>query len=602
MKSILLTLTLFLCSWHLVQAQRGELVRDGGRATNTSRSTSRDSSQQKVLPLFTLARVGITPLNGTEEPLDTLATDVITPEPYYTHSDLIGTLGSPNAAGYTGKYQGLNRPAIALGYHMYDHLTNENDDQIIKTSRTLIDIQYQQDFVIEGSDIVAGLYKQFDNDVLLNFEYEQHKDDGIVSLQSNKWDNIALQLAQLKADRRTYFSYHRFAHEENHARTLSNSSLGSSNYGVSGWTIGNWRQLSSNDSTQQSTWWSSELSSQKNGYNYSTTVDDNTKITLGLDKGVSSLSLDQGLSTLQWANGLTRKNQSQESLLEATIRLNSLRNSQDTVRQAELGIRAHHVQVLAISQLIGSADVAMRKGETDYSLGIELTSDKTRAEIVHSRAHPDLAERTLFLSATDSIGLSLSPSRSWALSASYQDIVPGLHLEANVELTSDAIVPSALGKPVQLEEDIFIANLTATYQWAIRRIKGNTALTLQHINNNVIPRPSAYLKGDIGLPFTLVRDKLDAKIGMNYLLATSYHIPAYNPLYGSFYNDGSGQKSGVIAIFDPYIQFDIDRFHAYLKTTNPMTRVTGFNKRFFVKDYPIYDYRIALGVLWRFLD
>lgn len=602
MKSILLTITLLLCSWHLLQAQRGDLVLDGGRVTNTSRSTGRDSSQQKVLPPFTLARVGITPLNSTEESLDTLATDIITPEPFYTHSDLIGTLGSPNAAGYTGKYQSLNPPAIELGYHMYDHLNDKNDDQIVKTSRTLIDIQYQQDFVIEGSDLVAGLYKQFDNDVLLNFEYEQHKDDGIVSLQSNKWDNIALQLAQLKADRRTYFSYHRFAHEENHARTLSNSSLGSSNYGVSGWTIGNWRQLSSNDSTQQSTWWSSELSSQKNGYNYSTTVDDNTRVTLGLDKGVSSLSLDQGLSTLQWANGLTRKSQTQESQLEATIQLNSLRNSQDTVRQTELGIRAHHAQVLAIGQLTGSADVAMRKDETDYSLGMELTSKNARVEITYSHAHPDLAKRTLFLNATDSIGLSLSPSRSWALSGSYQDIVPGLHLETNVELTSDAIVPNPLGNPVQLEEDLFIANLTATYQWAVGRIKGNSALTLQHINNNVIPRPSAYLKGDIGLPFTLVRDKLDAKIGMNYLLAASYDIPAYNPLYGSFYNDGSGQKSGVIAIFDPYIQFDIDRFHAYLKTTNPMTRVTGFNKRFFVKDYPIYDYRIAFGVLWRFLD
>jgi hypothetical protein len=123
----------------------------------------------------------------------------------------------------------------------------------------------------------------------------------------------------------------------------------------------------------------------------------------------------------------------------------------------------------------------------------------------------------------------------------------------------------------------------------------------QHIGTEFIPRPTFQLNGNVATDFTIFKAELQSTLGLDYYYIFNFSIPSFNPVYGSFYNDGSRSKSGHLLIVNPYASFRIDNFSFYFKMENALSRLVGQNY-FLTRDYNIYDLRISFGVKWRLLD
>ena len=124
---------------------------------------------------------------------------------------------------------------------------------------------------------------------------------------------------------------------------------------------------------------------------------------------------------------------------------------------------------------------------------------------------------------------------------------------------------------------------------------------VQYNTASEIALPDFQLVGNLNTKYSFFKSRLQGRVGVDYYLSPSFDLPSFNPIHGGFYDDRSRSKSDLIVLLNPYLQIDIDKFHFYLKMTNPLGQLRGVNY-YLTKDYPLYDYRIAFGVRWTLLD
>ena len=174
-------------------------------------------------------------------------------------------------------------------------------------------------------------------------------------------------------------------------------------------------------------------------------------------------------------------------------------------------------------------------------------------------------------------------------------------ITGGLSLLTNHVVLNANANPVQLRNQVSIAQITVEKDLAIGPFNTNHAVMYQYINEPLIQRPEIQYRGNVSVDFTLLKRKLDSALGADIYFVPSFLTPDYSPVIGDFYYNDSGLSSGNILIVNPYISFKLDSFLAFFKVVNATSRLTN-QPISWVGDHSIYDFRISFGIRWTLLD
>ena len=155
--------------------------------------------------------------------------------------------------------------------------------------------------------------------------------------------------------------------------------------------------------------------------------------------------------------------------------------------------------------------------------------------------------------------------------------------------------------PIQTEitQSIFTATLD------VMKKLGNFSLDAHLIYQK--PKSDSLLRvpefhGSISINYTrsLFKNATTVQPGIEIFYNTAYFADAYMPATRSFYLQNMN-KIGNAVYADLYLNFTIKNTMFFFKYQHFNAAVTGYNY-FLVPHYPMPDYAIKFGVIWRFID
>ncbi|MDR1129921.1 MAG: putative porin, partial [Prevotellaceae bacterium] len=148
-----------------------------------------------------------------------------------------------------------------------------------------------------------------------------------------------------------------------------------------------------------------------------------------------------------------------------------------------------------------------------------------------------------------------------------------------------------------------ILNITSLYlnsklSWWLLRL--DTRLVAQNTSNgNVLPLPALSGNAMFYMEAQLVKNVLNARIGLDVHYNTRFYDYAYNPAVGMFHTQ-SEKKIGNYPWADLFASFKWKRANIYVKFTNAGEGIVGNNKYFSALHYPRNKRMLRYGLNWYF--
>lgn len=154
--------------------------------------------------------------------------------------------------------------------------------------------------------------------------------------------------------------------------------------------------------------------------------------------------------------------------------------------------------------------------------------------------------------------------------------------------------------PYQLKET---ANLIQGNIYAPFHYKGFGAtanLMLQYCDNDSIQVPLFAFKLSTYYVFRLFKRKMQLQVGADLMYNTSYYSNAFCPNINAFYLQHK-EKLGNDFYFDAFVNFRVNRIYVFFRISNLLSPIQNYNM-FLTPNYPINNYKISIGINWRFHD
>lgn len=540
---------------------------------------------------------------------DTITGGVHIIEPLYKQKFISGNLGSVNSASYPALFVSDGNLGMRTGHDQYDLLTDAmKSTDFIDVNRSLWAIHYQKGYMINSSNVAVDFYRRFNNNLLLNFNYDRYSDRSWLGNQENKVGNLDIKFFQGSPDskRKSYVFYSNKSVDETHSRTLFQGESAASVFSDKWLELGNEILLnSSTDSSKHIL--TSRLSYKSQNYQFDdTNVSDVESGLYALSEDVSIAKFANRLDQLYLLNSYEIHRERSRLGFTASLFSNQFYNSADSLSQFQAIAGLHyHVEVTDSLMIGGEAHFAYRPDNAESRI---LAFFNAKGQIINTAVKAGIMQQqpSLFESrALNNRDLLWDNDFSSTLTYSIEselDIHPlKLQFIGHINHVSRGIVPDQNGLPVQLSSayNHIAIGLSRSINWW--RLKSNHNFLYQHLTTEAIARPEWQINGHAEMAFKIFKKRLSSYIGMDYIYYANFTAPSFNPMFGTFYNDNSGTPSGHILLINPYASFKVDDFHFYFKMENALSRIVGQNY-FMTRDYNLYDLRISFGIQWRLLD
>ena len=366
--------------------------------------------------------------------------------------------------------------------------------------------------------------------------------------------------------------------EENHSRTLIAGENGLSLYSKKWFELGNEFLLKTSE-TGRSQFLNTKISINSNKYQFDDSSLSTTEYdAYGVEESFSKVNFSNGLSSLSLSNTYSLRSALDDLSFSANISSHNITNTVDTISQFQLSTNISYNRQLSDSLSLDiDATYSNWEGDSEYSLfadlkhiGVNMVSD---FGLGLARQLPSLFQSKAYSNDFLLWDNAFKPQTLFDGSIDLTYLPLGLSLQSKASFANNAIVSDNTGKPIQLSESFISASviLSRDIDWWI--LRSNHNIMWQHIGTEFIPRPTFQLNGNVATDFTIFKAELQSTLGLDYYYIFNFSIPSFNPVYGSFYNDGSRSKSGHILIVNPYASFRIDNFSFYFKMENALSRL-----------------------------
>lgn len=580
----------------------GSLSSNGPNSSNTS---NLDSIERSPLTIYRRSLI----LSSQKEVVDTNNHHQLQlVEPYYRQDFISSNLGSENSASNPIKYRDNNRIGAELGHFQYNVLlASLGLDDVYDVNRSLWSLNYGKGYSISSDNLNIDFYRRFNRDILLNFSYDNYKDNSWLGNQNNRLRNMDLKLYQ--DNNRGRISYLIFSNtnvEETNSRTLSSGENSNSQLKQLRYEIGN-RMLLNDSMYFGKLFLNSTLGYKNEFYSFVDDTVGETEADFYLPiSGIGSVDYRNELATLKFANKLIVDNEK----FTATVGIDYYNKKhtllQDTFSYNEVLLNIQYsTNVFRRSKLNANLSYGFVDAANDASIDITIDSPlkigTNEVSLELSSLSPTLLHR--YLSTTQGLVWQNEYSKTNEVVINANQYWNSFALNTGIEISyiTNPVLFDANSESIQLNESITSLTLELHRNLNWRFLKSQHSLLVQNISSEYITNPSMQLKGEISTKFSLFKKKLNSTIGLNYVFMPSYSVSSYNPSIGIFYNDRTGAKSGNIILINPYYSFKVDHFNFFVKCNNCLSRAVGNDFRL-IRDYNLYDFRIVAGIKWRLLD
>ena len=249
--------------------------------------------------------------------------------------------------------------------------------------------------------------------------------------------------------------------------------------------------------------------------------------------------------------------------------------------------------VLGIGSNAGAFDI---NGHIDYNIKNWAT---LAGGIKFFRSEPGLLFRSLVLNQRSVYSNELIKPFGSELSLSMfvKKTKTGISVRQN--LTTNFLYWDENAMPAQTPGVFDASMLELRQDFRIWSFYFENYLFLQRFSDNVLGLPARYSRHNFYLNRKLFNKVLDLRIGAEATVMPEFSSNQFFPIMGVFYADQ--QIIPVRPIVDGYITGKISRFRFFIRLEN----ISDFFTRspaYFTPMYPVFDYRLRLGIRWQLLD
>jgi len=155
--------------------------------------------------------------------------------------------------------------------------------------------------------------------------------------------------------------------------------------------------------------------------------------------------------------------------------------------------------------------------------------------------------------------------------------------------------------PIQSSGTINSLSLSLRKNVNMNWLQFDNQVVLQYTDKyKIIHVPSLLIYSSLYTNFYFFKKALRIQLGMDLWYASSYYLPAWMPVSGTFYNQSS-IKSKEVPMMDVFLNMEIKKVRIFLKYSNANT---AFDDRTFSQslNYPTNPATFVYGISWRFYD
>ena len=156
------------------------------------------------------------------------------------------------------------------------------------------------------------------------------------------------------------------------------------------------------------------------------------------------------------------------------------------------------------------------------------------------------------------------------------------------------------GKPQQLESSLDVSQIGGEATFNYNKFYLNTRLQFQSnlSNDDLLPTPKFIGRANLYYKTAAFKDAADIMAGVKLYYFTKFKSREFSPILNEFIlPSANGYSIGGEPIVDVYINMKVKTMQFYIEAQNVTTTFMK-NKSFAAPYYPLYDFRLNIGLLW----
>lgn len=598
----------------LGQSGRPDFTRTG--AAGPSSSQSRGDTIAKAPFEYKYYRISDMLQSFTD--LDTLSDRVHLSEPYYQEEFIGGNLGPELSAGYPALFS-LHYQGLTLGNQVHPVLYHSHDFQFVETNRPFFQVHYGVGQGIRGDDFAMQFYKSFARNIVLNFDYQSHTDNGISTSQNVVFKQLGFKLVQRssKGNRVSYalYDHPRVADDFERISTDIGTAAGQLKHKERRLIFGN--TVLFRDSSNTAVLiprWDSQLVIANDGYEVvdaSISATEQDLYPYGrADATLNSIAYGHIANSVQLINDYSKPVASGMTKVGLEMsRINwsgldtlgtSLYPIRVTMAYSDVSNRSRRYEVKGRWGMADASGEWGIEGRMRIALPNQITIEGTA---VLDQLIPTLAQRGLFIDdeLAETIAYSFDPIGRMGIQAQAQHT--GWRAGINIDLNRyDALIlPSSEGRYTQEDRTTTILHMTTHAALDIGPFKSHHRFFYQYIDNPNLLRPELQYFGNLYFELRLFKKRMLTRWGVDAYFTPAFRIPTFWPLLGDFGPTVDLQDSQHLIYANPYLTVQVDKFYFFIKSVRANSEFLG-GTQYWTVGYPVFPSRVRFGFKWRLLD
>ena len=530
-------------------------------------------------------------------------------------SQTLGNLGSSSRHLF---YQSeRQRSGFDFGYHQFDlYKLDRHSFQQIKSKKAVSNLFFTPGTNQTNFMITAQFSRPFKNDIQLTVDYQRILQEGIYTSQNTRLTYLGVSLIKSYANRDMIITAVTNANNEVHNGGVSDETLfNAENFNFrtriptfitdaftrqadADFAINNYFTLEKYKGIQ----FRHEIAHKRGSFKY---VDDNSSNEdfygdLWIeDRGIRSFTKYKKWETSLWGT-LDIKN----IHLQAGINYSFYNIDQEPTGQNvnDLSMLAN-IDVTPIPIMNVHANGYLGIGENVGEYTFNATADLDLISTIDlsvngtfKRYRPSLITQQSFINQNDIWQNSFSQPLENTLGAVINIPSFGLQAEVSQSALTNPIYFNASARPTQYDGTILISQLFLKSHHQFKFLHFKNEIGLQNLDNNIFNLPQFLSEHELYAEGYIFKKRMKTRLGLRLRTVDSYQLAEYSPVHGVFYF----QDQNADPYFfqgDVYISFKVDSLRAFIRAEN-LSQLFSPDVFQLVNPYPVYDYRLRVGVGW----
>ncbi len=524
----------------------------------------------------------------------------------------------------------VDRKGLRLGYHQYDpYRLDRQDFNLVNSQKSVTNLFFspgsnQRNFIIK-----AQFSRPFKNDVQLTVDYTRVLQEGFYASQNTRLTNVGMSISKKYKNHTLVFT------------AISNADNESQNGGVTQFDGGilpaadplflleefEFRSTIPTSITEGQTRHATQEYALNNYFTLSRYENIQFRHEIALERGSFKYSDESVLGEEEFYGLFLNDDRGVRSFVEYSSWKNSLWASLSLDKfdidlgfnysfyNIDLEARTENIHDLGLLgrigfeladrfSFIGDAYLGIGENVGEYTLNATLQGEIAdgvglKAFATFQRFRPSILQQETYINQqviwdNDDFSQSLENQLGGTLDLSRF----GIGVTVRLLIQNNPIFINTLREPQQFNEGtVFNTQFLVDTKHKLFFLNLENQVGIQQIDNNIWQLPSFLSEHELYIEEFIFKKRMLARFGGRLRTVEPYLAAGFSPVHGFFHQTEAGQEQPFFWQADAYISFKIDKFRAFIRAENLSQAFRG-DVFYLTNPYPIFDYKIRLGVGW----